>query len=281
MELPLSSALVPIIDAGEVGSTNDEVIQRYAGAEDYTTVVSLRQTSGRGRLGRAWSSPAGKTLAVSVLVRPALPGGEPLGLEHYGWLPLIAGVAAATAVDSYVAAGSPAAGAPDASNRRTTLKWPNDVQVGGRKIAGLLAELLPTSDSVVLGAGINLTLAADELPVPTATSLGLEGVQEATGSTASDALVDGILSRYLISLRRLVGDFLRVGADAGASGILDLASDWCSTLGQEVRVQLPGGTDLVGVATAIDSTGRLVVRRTQDGAVQAVAAGDVTHLRYE
>ncbi|MDQ1562599.1 MAG: BirA family transcriptional regulator, partial [Actinomycetota bacterium] len=187
-----------------------------------------------------------------------------LGVEHFGWLPLIAGVAMSTAIDAIVGGG------------RTKLKWPNDVQIDGFKVCGVLAELLPSADAVVIGAGVNLSLTADELPVPTATSLMLAGVH-ATG----EELVDVILSDYLTTLEELVTAFLRVGADAGASGILDLVSEWCSTLGQEVRVHLPGGDDLVGVATGIDATGRLVVQRTADGAVQAVAAGDVTHLRYE
>jgi BirA family biotin operon repressor/biotin-[acetyl-CoA-carboxylase] ligase len=250
----------------EAVSTND-VLTALA-AEDFepdlSTVVTLNQTGGRGRLGRVWVAPKDKALAVSVLLRPVLPAGEPLGVEHFGWLPLIAGVAMSTAIDAMVGGG------------RTKLKWPNDVQIDGFKVCGVLAELLPTADAVVIGAGVNLSLGADELPVPTATSLMLAGVH-----AVGEELVDVILSDYLTTLEELVTAFLRVGADAGASGILDLVCEWCSTLGQEVRVHLPGGDDLVGVATGIDATGRLVVQRTADGAVQAVAAGDVTHLRYE
>jgi len=90
-----------------------------------------------------------------------------------------------------------------------------------------------------------------------------------------------VLSAYLRSLRELVPSFSAAGADAAASGILDLVSEWCSTIGQDVRVELPGGAHLLGVAVGLDATGRLVVRRNSDGRVQAVAAGDVTHLRYE
>jgi len=80
-------------------------------------------------------------------------------------------------------------------------------------------------------------------------------------------------------MSELVDTFLHVGADAGASGILDLVSDWCSTLGQEVRVELPGGDDLVGVATGIDASGRLRRSAGLGWRRAAVAAGDVTHLR--
>jgi BirA family biotin operon repressor/biotin-[acetyl-CoA-carboxylase] ligase len=264
MDLPRSLALCDIIQLDEVGSTNDELTIRRADSPDFTVVVTASQTAGRGRLGREWVAPPGKTLAVSVLLRPRLPAGEPLGLEHFGWLPLIAGVAMARSVASVIGGHS------------TTLKWPNDVQIDGRKVSGILAELLPTGDAVVIGAGVNLLLAEDELPIPTATSLVLAGAE-----FEGDQLFDEVLYRYLTSLRELIPSFSKSGGDAAASGILDLVSDRCSTLGQEVRVHLPGGNDLVGVATGIDSSGRLIVRRTSDGAVQSVAAGDVTHLRYE
>jgi BirA family biotin operon repressor/biotin-[acetyl-CoA-carboxylase] ligase len=264
MHLPRSAELARLVVLDEAGSTNDELAAMAAGADDFTTVLTLNQTAGRGRLGRVWSAPPGKTLAVSVLLRPVTPTGAPLALDHFGWFPLIAGAAMATAVSSIV---------PD---RVTSLKWPNDVQIGGRKVSGLLAELMPGGDAVVLGAGLNLALGAEELPVPTATSLRIEGA-----SVEGDDLVDLALSAYLGTLRELSRAFLEGGGDAGGSGILELVSGWCGTLGQEVRVQLPGGADLVGVATGIDDSGRLLVRDRTDGAVQAVAAGDVTHLRYE
>jgi BirA family biotin operon repressor/biotin-[acetyl-CoA-carboxylase] ligase len=267
MELRRSGEIVPHMRLlAEAGSTNDVLIALADEGDevDFSTVVTLNQTGGRGRLGRTWVAPADKALAVSVLLRPRLPAGEPLGLEHFGWIPLIAGVAMATAVHALV------------GGHRTRLKWPNDVLIDGLKVSGVLAELLPSGDAVVIGAGVNLCLEASELPVPTATSLLLAGVHP-----SGEELADLILSDYLATLGDLMSSFLQVGADAGASGILDLVTEWCSTLGQEVRVELPGGDDLVGVATGIDPTGRLVVQRTSDGAVQAVAAGDVTHLRYE
>jgi BirA family biotin operon repressor/biotin-[acetyl-CoA-carboxylase] ligase len=264
MQLPKSAELVDLIVLDTAESTNDVLGTLPAPVADFTTVVTANQTAGRGRLGRVWVAPPGKTLAASVLLRPALPAGEPLGIERFGWLPLIAGAAMATSVAAVVSTG------------KVTLKWPNDVLIDGRKIAGILAELQPTGDAVVIGAGVNLLLAEADLPVPTATSVSLAGTD-----LEGDALFDAVLSGYLRTLRELLSSFLRVGADADASGILELVSGWCSTLGHEVRVQLPGDTDLIGVATEIDRSGRLVVRRSSDGAVQSVAAGDVTHLRYE
>jgi BirA family biotin operon repressor/biotin-[acetyl-CoA-carboxylase] ligase len=285
MHLQRSTELVEslrLLDAA--GSTNDVLAELVAKGDepDFSTVATLNQTGGRGRLGRVWVAPADKTLAVSVLLRPVLPDRRPLGLEHFGWFPLIAGVAMAVSVDALVGAQD---GAQDRV-RRTGLKWPNDVQIDGRKVCGVLAELLPAGGAVIIGTGVNLTLDESELPVPTATSLALAGV-----AARGTELVDLLLGGYLAKLRELVGRFVEARADPVAGGIHDLVSEWCSTLGQEVRVQLPSGHDLVGVATGIDETGRLVVRPTDDGspgaasrgdaAEQAVAAGDVTHLRYE
>ena len=271
VDLPLSRALASrLVVLDQAGSTNDVLAASAAGDEPHlSTVMTLNQTSGRGRLGRVWVAPPGRTLAVSVLLRPVLPGGARLGVDHFGWLPLIVGVAMTRAVDSLVGGG------------RTRLKWPNDVQVDGRKVCGVLAELAAGGDAVIVGAGVNLFLGESELPVPTATSLGLAGATGAGSPDDSDALVDTLLSRCLGTLIELLDGFLAAGADSAASGIRRLVSEWCSTLGSEVRVELPGGTDLIGTAVGIDDTGRLIVRHGPDAQLQAVAAGDVTHLRYE
>jgi BirA family biotin operon repressor/biotin-[acetyl-CoA-carboxylase] ligase len=265
MDLPLSSAqAASLLVLDETGSTNDELVRRASSGEEaeFAVVLTTSQTAGRGRLGRVWVAPAGKTLAVSVLLRPATAAGEPLGFEHLGWLPLLAGVAMTRAV---------AAQLPE---RRVTLKWPNDVQVDGAKIAGILAELLPNSGGVVIGVGVNLSFERAELPTPTSTSLLLAGA-ERTG----DELTDAVLSTYLSELRSLYRAFLDHDANPEASGLRPAVVALCSTLGQRVKVQLPGDDLLFGEATGIDPSGRLLVKT--DGGVQAVAAGDVTHLRYE
>ncbi|HEY5230761.1 MAG TPA: biotin--[acetyl-CoA-carboxylase] ligase [Galbitalea sp.] len=247
-------------------STND-VLAGLVGAGDepsLSTVLTLNQTRGRGRLGRVWTAPRDRALAVSVLVRPQLPSGLPVGGFPFGWIPLIAGAAMSLSIDALVGGG------------RTGLKWPNDVQIDGRKVCGVLAELLPTGDAVVVGTGINLSLAEDELPVPTAISLLLAGVAE-----SGDDLVDLVLSRYLGEFAELLGGLEQSRGDAVASGIHRVVSEWCRTIGNEVRVSLPGGNELYGTATGIDPGGRLLVRDRAAGNTRAVAAGDVTHLRYE
>ena len=265
MELPRTADSAPqlrVLDSA--GSTNDVLakLNRESAEPSLSTVVTLDQTSGRGRLGRVWTAPKDKTLAASVLVRPgAIAGG---GAFPFGWIPLIAGAAMCASVDALVGGG------------RTGLKWPNDVQVDGLKVCGVLAELVPAGDAVIVGTGVNLTLTEQELPVSTATSLALAGVAE-----SGDDLVDLVLSRYLVTLGEFVDRLVSADGDEAASGIHRVVSEWCRTIGRGVRVSLPSGEDLFGTATGIDSTGRLLVRRTRSNEIAAVAAGDVTHLRYE
>jgi BirA family biotin operon repressor/biotin-[acetyl-CoA-carboxylase] ligase len=251
------SPRVRVLDSA--ASTNDVLAELVKAGDEpsFSTVLTLNQTDGRGRLGRVWSAPPDKTLAASVLVRPAV---TPFPL---GWIPLLAGAAMSTAVDALIGGG------------RTGLKWPNDVQVDGRKVCGVLAELLPSGDAVIVGTGVNLTLSEDELPVPTAISLTLAGVD------GTDDLVDVVLGAYLSELAELLARLTSSGGDAVASGVHRVVSEWCRTLGRDVRVSLPGGNDLFGVATGLDETGRLVVREQGSNRETAVAAGDVTHLRYE
>ena len=267
MRLPLSAAVVENLRVlPEAGSTNDVLVAEASAGPvaDFSVVVTGNQTAGRGRLGRVWVAPAGASLAVSVLLRPVLPAGQPLEIAHFGWLPLIAGVAMTRAVQSLVPA------------HRVGLKWPNDVQIDGLKVSGLLAELLPAGDAVVLGAGLNLSLTRDQLPTPVSTSLALSGA-----TLHGDKLADAALSSYLTNLRALYTDFVRLGADPVASGVAEQLDELCTTIGQQVKVELPGAPDLLGAAVGIDAAGRLKVRRLSAGAVTAVAAGDVTHLRYE
>jgi BirA family biotin operon repressor/biotin-[acetyl-CoA-carboxylase] ligase len=263
MDFPLSRAEASVLEIlPEAGSTNDELVRRATGADadawpDFSVVVTGNQTQGRGRLGRSWVSPAGKSLAISVLLRPLTAAGDRLPMESLGWFPLLAGLAMTRTVSSVVPEG-------------TALKWPNDVLVGGRKVCGILSELLPGISGIVIGAGLNLTLDPGELPVETATSLSIAG--------ASDTDADRILATYLHELDALYRPFLASGGDAEASGLQSAVTDACETVGRSVRVELPSGEALLGTATGIDGDGRLLV--DTNAGISAVAAGDVTHLRY-
>ena len=260
MQLPASQALVPeLLVRATSPSTNAELasLARAGDLASFTTLVTEDQTAGRGRLDRTWQTPPGTALAISVLIVPRTPVGN-LPLHRFGWLPIAAGIAMSETLGSLLPASS------------VGFKWPNDVLIAGRKICGVLAELLPEQRAVVVGAGVNLAMSARQLPVPSATSLAIEG-------TPADP--DTVLSGYLEHLQRLVGAYLAADGDAEASGLAASARDLCVTLGREVLVELPDGRVIEGTATALDADGRLVVEGT-DGAQHRGDAGDVTHARH-
>ncbi|MDQ1526693.1 MAG: BirA family transcriptional regulator [Microbacteriaceae bacterium] len=286
MELPQSREQAATLSVlATIGSTNDELVRRAGAGElpEFSVLLTTDQTAGRGRLGRVWEAPAGKTIAVSVLLRPRLallagtgkPGPEgagdavALGLEHFGWLPLLAGIAMTRSVAERV------------PEHRVTLKWPNDVLIDGAKVAGILAELLPGGAAVVIGVGVNLTIERAELPTATSTSLLLNGADLVGDDLTIDTLADAVLSAFLRELKSLYRDFLDHGADPEASGVRAALLEQCGTIGQRVKVQLPGDHTIFGTAIDVDRAGRLMVRDATNDLVQAVAAGDVTHLRYE
>jgi BirA family biotin operon repressor/biotin-[acetyl-CoA-carboxylase] ligase len=165
----------------------------------------------------------------------------------------------------------------------TELKWPNDLLVHGRKCAGILAEAVPSGGpaeppAVVVGIGLNVTLRLDELPAPgpggtaglPATSLAL------AGAAATDR--DPLLRALLRSLAAWYIRWRDAGGDAETSGLREAYTQRCASLDRPVRVLLPDGAELAGTATAVDGDGRLMLR-TATGAEQAVAAGDIQHLR--
>jgi BirA family transcriptional regulator, biotin operon repressor / biotin---[acetyl-CoA-carboxylase] ligase len=237
-----------LIVLATAGSTNDELADLASAErlEPFTTMVTADQTAGRGRRDRGWTMPAGRGLAISVL----LPS---LGADAVPWLPLAAGLAMRDAVAGLL---------PDPS--RATVKWPNDVLVGGRKVCGVLGRL--AGGAAVIGAGVNVRLGADELPVPTATSLTLEGAID-------DDLDDRLLAGYLGRLTSLVTALAADGPDELRAAVVAA----CDTIDREVRVELPDGRDLLGRAVGIGRDARLHV--ASDDGIEQVAAGDVVHLR--
>lgn len=257
-------------------STNTELARRAerAAADGAplatpTALVAEHQTAGLGRAGRTWTTPPGAALTVSALLDP--PGAP---AEARGWVPLLGGLAVVRVLR---AAGVPA-----------SLKWPNDVLLPAdepvegfgawRKVAGVLAQVL-RDGSVVVGIGLNVTQTADELPVPTATSLALAG--------APDAALDrtALLTALLRELAAVVERWAAADGDAQAAGpdhspsLADEYAAVSATLGSAVRVDLAGGCGVIeGTAARLTAEGALVVAR-DDGSVRIVAAGDVHHVR--
>ena len=148
-----------------------------------------------------------------------------------------------------------------AAGLEPSLKWPNDVEIDGRKLAGILVERVETAHgpAAVIGIGLNVAMTIDQLPVPTATSLSLEG----SVATREDVL-DGVLAELEAHYELLTSDAVALRAAYVSR---------CATVGTKVTVSLPDASTLTGVATDVDEHGRLVV----DG--RPITAGDVVHVR--
>lgn len=248
------------------GSTStDLVAAAREGAPDRSVLVADHQDAGRGRAGRAWDTPPGQALTVSVLLRPDVPS------HALGWLSLIGGLAVVRALAGL--------------GVEAVLKWPNDVLLPGvgsdelpgwgldRKVAGVLGDVVPTAPgeppAAVLGIGINVGQPADALPVPSATSLAAEGVEVERAD---------LLARLLSALADLDDAWRGAGGDAVEADIAAECAAVCATLGSPVRVLWPGGEVLEGVAVSLGDDGAL---RVADGSgrVHLVLAGDVERLR--
>jgi BirA family biotin operon repressor/biotin-[acetyl-CoA-carboxylase] ligase len=232
----------------ETPSTNAVLAEEAAaGAAEGLVVVAEQQTAGRGRLDRTWSSPPRAGLTFSVLLRPgAVPD------RDWTWVPLLTGLAVAESVETISDVG-------------TRLKWPNDVLMDERKVAGVLVER--HNSALIVGVGLNVTTTVRELPGPEAISLALAEAAVTDRETLLRAVLRSIAQRYL-EWRDSSGDVARIAG---------LYADRCATLGADLRVALPDGTTVEGTGERIDEHGRLVVRTT--AGEQTLSAGDVLHVR--
>jgi len=222
----------------EAGSTN---ALAAADPARHRIVVADHQQQGRGRLDRQWVTPPGAALTFSAVFDPVV------DTEWWPVVPLVAGYAVARAIGGFA-----------------TLKWPNDVMIGDRKVCGILVERVHTRPPmVVIGIGINVDQTEAELPVPTATSLAL------AGHPVDRTALFGEVVRHLR---------LCLGVFAGSPNtFMNQYRGRSATLDQDVRVALPGDRVVEGRAADFDAHGRLLLD-TADGTL-TLSAGDVVHLR--
>ena len=234
----------------ETTSTND-VLEKLAsaGVQEGSVVFAEAQTAGRGRLGRKWLSPPYRGLWFSVLLRPDL---RPLETTR---LTILAATALARAIRLE-------------TNLTPQIKWPNDLLLDGRKVAGILTELRAEIDRVkhvIIGIGVDVNLTSNEFPAElrkTATSIRIESGAKADRAALAAAI-----------LRELDADYhrLRLGRFEA------IADEWeklCTTLGHAVTIRL-GPRTIQGVAESLDNDGALLIR-TQHGRLERVTGGDVT-----
>lgn len=232
-------------------------------------VATGDQTSGTGRLGRAWVAPNGTSLALSVFFRVDEPGEIPS--HEAAWLSVLCALSLTRTIEELGAASDAA-----------RLKWPNDVLLNGKKVAGILAQfhsvLNPAeavasgereaSSGVVVGIGTNISLTQEQLPVRTATSLALEGIE---------ADIDRVCEVFLSHIR---SDFEKLKASGYRTSVWlrGAVKEKLSSLGLDVRAELPNGRHVIGECVDLDPDGALIVE-TADGQSHRISAGDIVHLR--
>ncbi|MBN1538956.1 MAG: biotin--[acetyl-CoA-carboxylase] ligase [Candidatus Thermoplasmatota archaeon] len=233
-----------------VVSTNDIARQRAEkGCREGLIVLARTQTGGRGRMGRRFHSPEGG-LYMSLVLRPSLPP------QEISLLPLLAGLAVSKSISATILLP-------------TTLKWPNDVLLDGRKVSGILVESSIKGDDLeyaVIGVGINANFSSAELPDELRSSAGT--LMDATGSVVD--LEE--LFHNLASFFEMLYDRFRNG---DAVSLLEEWTERSETIGRDVRVRTGSG-DITGTALGLDQTGALLL--SVDGVLQRIDTGDVHHL---
>lgn len=241
MQLPKARQVFSELAFYEVlDSTNLQLARNLSSTTShFSAVLAASQSAGQGRLGRNWESPANSSLAISIYL-------EPKAIPEPGWVTLLAALAVKRAIAQLGVVGG-------------GVKWPNDVLVSGKKISGILAQLLP-GGAVILGIGLNLRAQGSELA--TATSLQELGVECDFDSAA--ALIGS-------HLRQLLEQFF-----VDSVSVKEQFAQNCVTLGLRVRAELPGGGELVGLASEIDDGGQLVILSPE---ARSLSAADVWHLR--
>lgn len=235
------------------GSTNDDLLRAAAvGAPEGTVVLAEEQAAGRGRQGRSWVSPTGTGLTFSVLFRP-----KGLAPADAATFPLVVGCAVARAAQSFL---------PSA---RVMLKWPNDLQVAGRKLCGILCQMQGTPEGPAIIAGIGLNVNLDVADLPPEVAAIATSLRAAAGVPLDRA---GVLADVLLALEEDYRRWL-------TNGLAAFAEDFAAhdaLRGREIAVE-EGRSTLRGVADGINPDGSLRLRLS-DGAVESVYSGDA-HVR--
>lgn len=234
----------------EIDSTQEAARELAAGgAAQGTVVIAERQSAGRGRMGRTWHSPPGVNLYTTIILRPPIP------LAEVPRLSLVAGVAAAEAVERE---------APGI----VTLKWPNDVWLRGRKAGGIIAEAVTDAhqqlDCVLLGIGLNINLAADDVPPELrgkATSMRIATGHRCDRTAIADSLFNRLDSRYMESLTR------------GFESIVPAWERYSALTGRRIAI-VDGARHQSGIVRGIDGTGALLL--DIGGRVERIVAGEVS-----
>lgn len=234
----------------EIGSTNDEAFRLgVQGAPEGTALIAESQSAGKGRLQRTWHSPPGANIYTSVILRPRF---EP---DLAPRISLAAGLAVAETLDPYCPG-------------KVSLKWPNDVQIGGKKVCGILTQMKTATgviDFVVVGIGVNVNWNLKEFPEDIqkmATSLSVEAGREVSRLELIILLYENLAKCY---------------SELSQNGFAPLRKKWLdrtTMIGKPVSV-IFGKETIIGEAADLDEDGSLVILVDGNKKVK-VAAGDAT-----
>lgn len=241
MELTKSRAILPNLRfVQSIDSTNQQLIREHQGLDDFSVLVAAAQTAGQGRSGRSWVSEPGGSLSLSFLLRPTQPKKSVL-------------------ITFLLAASAQQALLRLTGTDQISIKWPNDLLVGDRKLAGVLASANPDG-SVVVGIGMNL---ASQAAPETAISLDALGQFD----------FDSVLAE---TLKRMQENWNRFQSEDSLRWLLDYVRAHCSTLGADVKAELVNGEQILGRAIDIRDDGQLVILADKE---HVLSAADVWHLR--
>jgi BirA family biotin operon repressor/biotin-[acetyl-CoA-carboxylase] ligase len=234
-----------------IGSTNTEALQQARiGAEEGLCIIARYQTAGRGRHGRAWTSPADAGLHFSIILRPRI---------EMRFLPLITLMTGVAVHDTL----------ENAFGLDCDIKWANDIHINGKKICGILAESCETVKGLAVIVGIGINLRAASFPAELAGII--TSVEAETGHAPSMEILLESLTKHLADYEIL----------QGAGGAAKIRQEWTEkssyAFGKDVRVTLETET-ILGTTRGIEENGALRVE-TQPGEIKIVQAGDVENLR--
>lgn len=245
----------------ELASTNAFAMERAKNqALSETIILADRQTAGRGRLDRSWFSPGKSNIYGSLLfVQEAT-------IQYLGWIPLMAGVAIAQALQQQ-------------TGIRINLKWPNDLLIGGRKLGGVLCDSFRNPEHqtcVVIGFGINVNLSQPEFPLELQTSATSLQIQ-CHCALDREALIIKVITSLEENWENL--------RSYGPQSYFAEYKHWCATIGHMIQVQFPDGSQLQGLAHSIGEHGQLRVipspsdSNEQSARMRDIHSGEILHLR--
>jgi len=237
----------------EIGSTNAKLIELgEQGVPEGTVVIADKQTKGKGRLERTWISPPGANLYISILLRPKVSAADsPL-------FTLLASIAVKETIEK-------------TGVKNTKIKWPNDIQVEGKKLAGVLTEMRlkrEMVDFIVVGIGVNINMSRDTI------NKEMGEVSKIATSIKENMGKDIDRAKFTADLLLELEKGYQIFSNNGKAPILKEWTRAWGDLNKRVRTSIEGEGEIEGNALGIDDSGYLLVKR-DDGEISKIIAGDV------